>query len=236
MTQHRNEQGSSDSGDGRRPSRDEIDRWIRAIDSDAPIGQDALGLDAREHSAAAQRFAELQALQGTRQALRTWFALERQVLQAGPGPLDAVAVASARTHLGLDAVAQQRLRRQRHWPLWASGVAAGLLAGMFLWSRSDAPDARTSYLGGNLPLQFHAATGELELPPLAEGCFYRVEFLAGGQVVETERRLRQPRLRLPKLGAYPGPVRVRALLMQGGAGDEPAAWSEEVEVPAAMIR
>jgi hypothetical protein len=227
MTLHPAEDdGSSRRGD-RPPTGAELERWLQAIDRDTPPSAAALGPDA-----GAEQFAELQALHGTRAALRTWFALENRVLQAGSSPLDAVAVAAAREHFGLD----RGRRRQYRWPVLVSGVAAGLLASLFLWSRSGAPTDSSTHLGGGLALQFHAATGELELPPLAAGCFYRVEFLAGGQVVAAEGRLRQPRLRLPPLAAYPGPVRVRALLMQGGAGGEPAAWSDEVEVPAAMIR
>lgn len=226
MTHIPEDEGGAARRDERALTGAELERWLQSIDRDDPPVPDDCG-EAED----SVRYAELRALHGTRAALRAWFALENRLLRAGPGPLDAVAVAAAREHFGLD-----RRRRRHRWPMLASGVAASLLAGLFLWPRPGATADQPTHLGESLVLRFHVAAGELELPPLAEGYFYRVEFLAGGQVVAAERRLRHPRLRLPPLAAYPGPVRVRALLLQGGAGGEPAAWSDEVEVPAAMIR
>lgn len=167
-------------------------------------------------------------------ALAALRAAEAEALAAPPTPLEAVAIAAARAGLGL-ASGQAAQDRPRRWSWLALALAAGILIGALLW-RTDGgtvPSNSPTHLGGSLSLSFDEAAGELQLPPLAAGHYYRIRFLAAGKAVGGELTWRTTRLALPSLRGYPAPVVVDVELMQSG---DPIGDRAEVAVPEGMIR
>lgn len=154
---------------------------------------------------------------------------ERAALAAPPGPLDALAVATARARLGLPAKSAPT-RLTRRWPWLVLALAAGLMLGVLLWRGlgSSEPDVPI-HLGGTPAVQLKFEGDGLRFAPAPEpGQYYRIEFESGERTLPPLVVRRSDRISGEDLRKHGEGVRVRAVLMQG---DEELARSEFASVP-----
>lgn len=154
---------------------------------------------------------------------------ERDALAAPPGPLDALAVATARARLGLPPKGAAT-RSMRRWPWLVLALAACLTLGVLLWHGLGSSEPEVPiHLGGTPAVQLTFEGDGLRFAPAPEpGQYYRIEFESGGRTLPSLVVRRSDRLSGEDLRRHGDEVRVRAVLMQG---DEVLARSEFAPVP-----
>lgn len=177
------------------------------------------------------RFAQaLAAALAVARRLRQYGRDETAAVAAVESPLDGVAVAAARRHLGLD---RGTPRTNPRVVFWLVGFAAAVLVVAWLWRGDTAsPREPRDRLGDGAVVTVDATTRTLHFAPaLGIGQTYIVEFGSDDRVVKTIRGVATATLALPDLPSYPPVEWVRVTIVDtGGApGSGP-----RVPLPAAL--